>query len=35
MKYHSALKLQEILARAAAWMNLEEFDAVTYNRKYI
>ena len=34
MKYHSALKLQGILTRAAAGMNLEECDAVTYNQKY-
>ena len=34
MKYHSALKMQGILTRAAAWMNLEECDAVTYNQKY-
>ena len=35
MKYHSALKLQEFLTHAAAWMNLEEYDAVTSNKKYI
>ena len=31
MKYHSALKRKEILTYAAAWMNPEDCDIVTYN----
>ena len=31
VEYHSPLKKKGILTRAAAWMNLEDCYAVTYN----